>query len=310
MTLGMIDTDRYLDADSRLLNPQHRDIEPAAGDRGYSMGFAVKSVDAEKRRVSAVFSTPNVDRYDEIILPSAFEKRLGHFQSNPVLIANHVYYSLDGQPTTIGTIKDLKVTGEGLVGVAEFLKGDALADAWWRRFEQKALRAFSVGFLTVADGWEMRPFKQADGSSKKMRVFTDVELIEISAVSIPANRQALAAASLGARPRNLEPGNPAQDQDAVADVMRRLEALEKAVGQMPQQVEKTIKQTLSVEPGGAMRTFLMDVADVQHCRDSGTDADDGDPRKSAEPRNPRKEESDRKGDAKPRGGLDGWFGRK
>jgi hypothetical protein len=53
------------------------------------------------------------------------------------------------------------------------------------------MRAFSVGFLV--HGWELRRFEDEEtGEPYKARVFTDVELIEISAVAVPANREAVA----------------------------------------------------------------------------------------------------------------------
>jgi hypothetical protein len=56
----------------------------------------------------------------------------------------------------------------------------------------------SVGFITHA--FEMREM-EFDGSTQRVRVFTDVELIEISAVAIPANRESLIRSGRESYPR-------------------------------------------------------------------------------------------------------------
>lgn len=184
----------YLDPATRLLNPLRRDLEPEAGALGYSLGLVnAKGIDAAKRRVPATCSTASEDRYGERVLPSAF-RDLSHFLRNPKLIAGHVYSTPTGQPTSIGHWEDMRATDEALTGIAQFLpEGDALADAWWFRFAHGAQRSFSVGWLTHK--WEMR---RVEGTDKYQRVFTEVELIEISAVEIPANRDALIRAASAA----------------------------------------------------------------------------------------------------------------
>jgi phage head maturation protease len=186
-----MDTRKYIDTALKLLDPRYREFEPAIGDRSASC-MAVRAIDTKARTVEAVASTSQVDRYEEIVEPSAYAKWLPHFMANPVLMPGHQYTLADGKPAQIGTWLDVRITSEGLVGTAWFDE-DETADAWWRKYShpdpRKRAKGFSVGFLSHA--WEMREFDQPHGR-KRLRVFTEVELLEISAVPIPANRGALA----------------------------------------------------------------------------------------------------------------------
>jgi len=192
-------SDLYIDELLRILDPTRRDLVPEVGARGFTEA-SVRGVDENKRQVTALVSTPNIDRYGEIVLPEAFEESLPKFMRNPVLVAGHRYSTDDGSCPVIGQWIDMKITKEGLIGTCQFLHDDDLADSWFKRFVQKAIRAFSVGF--IAEASEFRTFKLPDGSTKALRVFTKAELIEVSAVTIPANRESLViGASASARRR-------------------------------------------------------------------------------------------------------------
>lgn len=181
-------TQKYIDASTLTLNPFVRDVAADPGDRGLTI-VDVKAVDEKKREVTGLLSTASVDRYGEKVLPAAFEKSLPRFMRNPKFLAGHRYATADGSPTSIGHWEQMQVTSEGLIGVAKFLPpGDALADRWWFRFLHKAQRTFSVGFITNKS--ELRE-TEIDGQKKIVRHFTEVELLEVSAVEIPANADAL-----------------------------------------------------------------------------------------------------------------------
>ena len=67
-------------------------------------------------------STPNVDRYEEIVEPQAFRKWLPTFMKNPIMVAVHTYIAPNGEPTIIGKWLELRITEEGLLGTAQFAK--------------------------------------------------------------------------------------------------------------------------------------------------------------------------------------------
>ena len=184
----------YADEALKILDPLHRELEPEAGSRSFAP-MSVRGIDRKSRRVNALLSTRNIDRHEERILPSAFAESLPGFLRNPILVAGHTYIGPGGEPTVIGHFEEMRITDEGLIGTAKFLEDDALADAWWKRFEQGAVRAFSVGFIVPEGGWEMQQVTMPDGSSKRVRTFVKAELIEVSAVAIPANRESLVRAA-------------------------------------------------------------------------------------------------------------------
>ena len=72
-------------------------------------------IDKEKRTIEGWASKEDVDRFDELILASAFKKHLRTFMQNPVLLWGHDH----DQP--MGHIQELKIIpNEGLRYKAEF----------------------------------------------------------------------------------------------------------------------------------------------------------------------------------------------
>lgn len=249
--MGRTDLHRlYADAERRILNPVHRELEPKRGDRGFA-AMRVRRIDPNSRTVRAVFSTENIDRHGEMIDPAAFRNTIDQFMKNPVLVANHTYAGPGGEPGVIGTIEDLRITPTGLEGAAKFMHDDPLADSWWKRFEQRAVRAFSIGF--IANAWEMRSVKDEDGRKRRLRAFTDVELIEISAVSIPANRESLAQNGLGLLPAESE---PSRERGGLSN--RRLnKLLQRSV---PAALQREARSMFNLDAAD-LRTFIQDVVE-------------------------------------------------
>lgn len=126
-----------------------------------------------------------VDRYDELILPSAFTKTVALFMDNPVFLWAHDYYL-----PPIGSILKLEIRNDGLYFKAKFA-GTAFAQELRLLYQEGHLRAFSIGFITKAsrtpDENEIKEF----GDSLR-RMITELELLEISAVPVPANPKSLA----------------------------------------------------------------------------------------------------------------------
>jgi len=234
-----------------ILDPAKRGVEPRSGQIGYVRMFGEpSSIDHDKRTMRFTCSTKNLDRYSEIVDPQAFKKWLPTFMANPVMMAGHVYIAPDGKPTTIGRWLELEITDDGLTGVAQFMGKDSsgLAESYWERYSQGFQRAVSVGWITHQ--WQMEQL-ELDGVSQRVRVFKEVELVEISAVAIPANRESLVrAASAFAAP----PAGDAQEID-----QRQIEQLSKA---LEPAVETSMKKMLNAGPCSLMGTFVTDVVDI------------------------------------------------
>ncbi|MEL7087658.1 MAG: HK97 family phage prohead protease, partial [Planctomycetota bacterium] len=178
--------------------------EPVAQSRTF--GFAehrVLGVDEEARTIEAVVSTAALDSYRESVLPEAFAKRLpDRFNKNAPLIAGHVYHAEDGTPGKIGEwiemgVRKVPDIGMALVGkVKVFDDSTDLARNCWNVMRQSQSIAFSVGWLTHASELQDRTI---DGAPQSVRVYTDVELIEVSFVTVPANPEAVVQARIAAQ---------------------------------------------------------------------------------------------------------------
>jgi len=243
-------SDKYLRGfeAQRLLDPFRREVEPSPGDLGFAVSMC-RSIDADKRQVSGLLSSAAVDRYGEVIVPSAFAKSLPAFRRNPVFLAGHRHTNQDGTSAVIGTWPRMEVTAEGLEGTAQFLPaGDKLADNWWTRFAAGAVKAFSVGF--IANAWEMRTVEI--GQEKRLvRHFTDVELLEVSAVSIPANPEALVKSLGGLDPAQARGGTPSID---VPTAMVNL--IEKAVRTA---IDEALQRAFDPDSGHLLESHLIRV---------------------------------------------------
>lgn len=122
------------------------------------------------------------DRDEERILPTAFEKTLPIFSKRPVLLSSHNYGSLTNQ---IGEFRELKIKGKGLFAKPKYYINEGNPEADWAyKLAQHNMAAFSVGFI---------PKKAEEGKSDKdpRRTYTEVELLEISQVVVPSNRDAI-----------------------------------------------------------------------------------------------------------------------
>jgi HK97 family phage prohead protease len=137
-------------------------------------GYSDESVEEGVINAS-VASTSIVDRMGEIIDQDGWD--LKNFKKNPALLWGH---NIREEKPPIGRVEKIWFEGEGknkrLMFKAVFDMADNFAAEVWRKFKDGFLNAFSVGFLPV----------EREGNT-----YTKSELLEISAVSVPANPQAL-----------------------------------------------------------------------------------------------------------------------
>lgn len=143
--------------------------------RAYSL-FTVKAVDEDKRVIRGIATTPGVDRVGDIVEP------LGVTFKNPLPF---LWQHMHDKP--IGTVKFDKPTAEGITFTAELPEiaeegtlRDRIEEAW-QSIKAGLVRAVSIGF---------RPIEYAFMDEGGIR-FIKSEVYELSAVTIPANAQAL-----------------------------------------------------------------------------------------------------------------------
>lgn len=166
----------------RGMKPQdNSDGENAMKD---CQSLRVKSIDTANYRISAVASTDSIDRDGDIILPTAFKKSLPGYMKNPILLAAHQHRLADGHSPVVGSVVDARIAGREFHVVVEFEPDTELGKEYWVLYSKKRQRAFSVGFIPIKS--EVRTINK-----RSVRVHTEVELIEISCVPVPSNREAL-----------------------------------------------------------------------------------------------------------------------
>lgn len=126
--------------------------------------------------VTGMASTPDIDRYDDIVHPMAFAKSLEQYLKNPQVLLQHNHD------------KPIGVTEEATIGVTEGLKVKCRIsineDNVFDKIKNGVMRAFSIGFMVKAYQWQTIEWKE-------IRVITELDLIEISVVAVPANPKCL-----------------------------------------------------------------------------------------------------------------------
>ena len=143
-----------------------------------------KILDEKEGIISAIVSTESVDRDGDIIRQDGWDLR--HFKAHPVLLSSHNYRGLTNQ---IGEWTSMAVVGKELIGEARYYIGQGNPEADWGFFlagRDKA--AFSVGFMP-----DMTQAKELQGDGKTSFEFKAQELLEVSQVTVPSNRQSLQA---------------------------------------------------------------------------------------------------------------------
>lgn len=137
----------------------------------------------QSRLIRYVFSDPSVARDGHTIAADAW--RLDNFKRNPVFLWAHD----SGQPP-IGRVVEIGRRGENLVGAVEYARPEdyPFADTIFRLTKGGFLNATSVGWLPL--DWSRSTDRNRPGGLD----FTDVELIEISQVPVPAAPGALVTA--------------------------------------------------------------------------------------------------------------------
>ena len=127
-------------------------------------------------------SSGKADRDGEVVEPQAFKKTLKEFMKHPVLVASHDYRDLTNQ---IGEWSKLKITDEGIEGKPKYYinAGNEQAD-WAYYLASNGKAAYSIGFMPKT--WE-----DGDGVKEPRRTYKEIELLEISQVIVPSNRDAI-----------------------------------------------------------------------------------------------------------------------
>lgn len=152
-------------------------------DNGFISFNITKSLDidedAEDIVIEGMANTTNVDRQGDIIPRSTWEKagQLDNFKKNPIVLAYH------NHTMPIGVVEDVEVRDEGLFVKARISN---TIPAVFQQIKKQILKAFSIGFRL--NDWEYK-------ADLDIFVMTDIEMTELSVVSIPCNQDSTFALS-------------------------------------------------------------------------------------------------------------------
>ena len=139
----------------------------------------IKGIDDKEQTLTAYVSTGGRDRMDEVLLPAGVD--LKNYNKNPVVLWAHRY----DQPP-IGKALWTKRSGEGILSKVKFASTQFAQDIF-KLYKDGFLKAFSVGFIP-------KEHEDGDGQKSPRRTYKKWEMLEYSAVPVPANPDALTLA--------------------------------------------------------------------------------------------------------------------
>lgn len=145
--------------------------------------FSIGKFDDENRTFQAIASTPVVDRQGDSVQQDGWY--VENFLMNPVIPWAHDYST-----PPVGRAIEIGINGQGNLQFTYQAPPEGmyeLADTVWNLYRNQFMFAFSVGFIPM----------DYEGDWKEGYTFTKAELLEISAVVVPANPQAVALSYKG-----------------------------------------------------------------------------------------------------------------
>lgn len=131
----------------------------------------------DKWIIEGYASTDAVDSYNEVVDPESMRTFLPRFLDFPIALLNHEWFQVP-----VGKVIEAEIRPKGLWVKIEISK---TAPAVWQLIQEGILKAFSIGFRGRT--FE-KPNPDKPGSPGTWR---EIELVEISIVNVPANREAL-----------------------------------------------------------------------------------------------------------------------
>jgi len=155
-----------------------------------SFPVEIKEINKEKYTLTMVASSQDVDRHGDTILQDGWD--LKHFKKNPVILNSHNY---NDATEVIARATKTWIEGKGkkskMLQTWEFaVDANPKAKIIFDLYAGGFLHASSVGFIPTEFD------KQKDGSTDYYTI-KSAELLEVSAVSVPANAAATLAKGIG-----------------------------------------------------------------------------------------------------------------
>ncbi len=176
--------------------------------KGFHLDMEVKAVEGNNGTLvlEGYASTWDLDRDGDNVVPEAFAKSLtGYLENNPILLLNH------DRARPIGLITKAVPDPRGLKITAEVPRPAAGEEGWkhsaYGAIKRGVLKALSIGGVFLRD-------------KKQPQTIQEVDLYEVSVVSVPSNPTSLfrVAGEKGLRFADLKADDNPDDDDEADDV--------------------------------------------------------------------------------------------
>jgi HK97 family phage prohead protease len=150
------------------------------------------NVNVKERTFEAWSSVADVDRDKEYVPISAFVELLSLYKDNPVLLLGHQHKTISYESLPIGKCLEIEPRDEGL-WTKFYISKRPLGNEVLTLLDEGILRGLSAGFIPVKfipnpSDHELPTYLRGKGIRK---YYQQVELVEISLLSIPSNRKSL-----------------------------------------------------------------------------------------------------------------------
>jgi len=122
-------------------------------------------------------NTSDKDRVGDVVLPSAFAKSLPEYMENPILLYQHDWDKLIGNVIESKIIDNDDEGRKGLWVKAAVSNAKDVNDVR-TKIQEGSLKTFSIGYNEIDSDWD---------KETSTNIIQDLELLEISIVTVPAN---------------------------------------------------------------------------------------------------------------------------
>lgn len=155
-------------------------LQLAEARGGFQFHAEIKAFDDKKRTIEGYANTKNVDRVGEVVEPAAFNRTVKPFLKNGKILRNHDWREPVGLPV------DGKVDEKGFWIRAKIEEGIGYIDETWEQIKRGLLNSFSIGYRILK---AVRPDDDPKDHRDPWRIIKQLDLYEVSVVTIPANVQ-------------------------------------------------------------------------------------------------------------------------
>lgn len=150
----------------------------------------VDDVSKSKRTITSIITTDAIDRYKEVIVARGL--KLDNYQANPVVLWGHNTDNVIGK--NLGLARKTKGDRQVIIAKTWFAKTD-FASEIFELYADEILNGWSIGCKFIDHKSYGPPTEDEIKARPELKdchcVYRKLELIEYSAVSIPANPEAL-----------------------------------------------------------------------------------------------------------------------